>query len=557
MESRNPSPKALIVDDDDAVVKAQARTLIGKGYQVQTAADGAAALLAVEKDSFDVVLSDLEMPGLTGLELLRRLRDRLPGLPVILVTGHASLETAVQAIEWGAFRYLIKPVANDTLVAAADDAVLVRRTSKASRERGLILGGNVAGRYQLRRDLGRGAAGLVFEAVHSFTGRVVALKVVAPDVPRPQVAEVRARLVREARTLAALQHPGIVDVLDGGVLDDQTPFFVMERLEGRTLEGLLATRGKLSEGETVAIALQLCSVLDAVHRAKVVHRDLKPGNILVVRDRDGQERVKLVDFGLARSWQPQQENLTSIGALVGTVAYMAPEQLCASDDLDGRVDLYALGATMFECLAGEVPYRGPYPRVLLQVSTDRPPPPLPPEVDAHLAAVVARALAKKREDRYATGAELAAAIREAVADAPTRTTLLDPPRAPRIADASPVQRRQFPRAPYTTPVRLLLPDGTIDGRAEDVSEGGMLVICRQPCERNVAVSARFALPIEGRVVSCEAQVRWQKAAHPDVPDGPRALGIEFVNPAASVRASIRRYVELMGEGAAYYVEDVP
>src|SRR5215472_4938925 len=129
-------------------------------------------------------------------------------------------------------------------------------------------------RYELRRDLGRGAGGVVFEACHTFTGRTVALKLVAPDVPRNMVGEMRARLLREARALAVLRHPGIVEVLDGGVTSDGTPYLVMEKLEGRTLEGLLTTRGKLSCEDAVATVLQLCDALDVAHRAGVVHRDV-------------------------------------------------------------------------------------------------------------------------------------------------------------------------------------------------------------------------------------------------------------------------------------------
>jgi serine/threonine protein kinase len=259
---------------------------------------------------------------------------------------------------------------------------------------------------------------------------------------------------------------------------------------------------------------------------------------------------------------PGGERLTSMGAILGTAAYMAPEQLCAAEDIDARVDTYALGVTMFECLAGTVPYLGPYPRVLLQVSADTPPPPLPPDVDAKLAAVVARAMAKKREDRFASAGELGAAIREAMPDAPTRTTLLTPMgvrgggATAKAIEVTATQRRRHPRAPYTTPVRLLLPGGTIDGRSEDVSEAGMLVLSREPCEKDSRVSVRFALPIEGRVVSCEADIRWLRAAHPDSPDGPRAIGLEFVSPSKELRASLRKYVELMGEGAGYYAEEI-
>jgi serine/threonine protein kinase len=422
----------------------------------------------------------------------------------------------------------------------------------------LHVGDVVDGRYELRRDLGRGAGGLVFEARHMFTGRLTALKVVAPDVPRAQLHELRARLTREARALAAVRHPGVVEVLDGGILADGTPYIVMEKLEGRTLEGLLAARGKVSSEDTVALALQLCDALDAAHKANIVHRDLKPGNLFIVRDREGNEGVKLVDFGIALVQVPKEEKLTGIGALIGTPAYMAPEQLLAMDDVDGRADTYALGVTMFECLTGEVPYIGSYQRVLLAACSEEPAPKVLascPDAAPALAAVIERGMAKKREDRFASPADFARALRDAAPGARTRTFLLGPPPLPKAAaqagprpPAKPPEQRRAPRAPYTTPVSIILGGSTVDGRSEDISAGGLLVISRQTCPAKARVSARFALPIEGRVVVCEADVRWVRAAHAGMDEGPSAIGLEFVDPSAEIRASITRYVELMGDG---------
>lgn len=423
----------------------------------------------------------------------------------------------------------------------------------ADRHVRLQIGDVVDGRYELKRDLGRGAGGLVFEALHRFTQRTVALKIVAPDVPREQVQELRARLVREARTLAAARNPGVVDVLDGGVVEDGTPYFVMEKLEGRTLEGLLAARGKLSADETAAVMSQLCDALDVVHRAGVVHRDLKPGNIFAVRERNGRERIKVVDFGTAQVVDSSQEKLSRLGAVLGTPAYMAPEQLLSLGDIDVRADVYALGVTMLECLTGSVPYDGTYQQVLLRVCSDEPAPDVrarSPEVPAPLAAIVQRAIAKKREDRFQGVLELAQAIHDALPSAPARTSLLGPPPRPdpqAPAKAAPAgQRRRVPRAPYVTPVHIVMPRGSVDGRTEDISEGGILVITRQPCETNLRATVRFALPIEGYVVNCEADVRWVRAARPDAPDGARAIGLEFVEPSAAVRTSIKRYVDAMG-----------
>jgi serine/threonine-protein kinase len=404
------------------------------------------------------------------------------------------------------------------------------------------------GRYQLLRELGRGAAGAVFEARHLFTGRFVAIKLVAPQIGTWSVGELRIRLEREGRALASIHHPGVVEVLDGGVTEG-SPFIVMEMLNGRTLEGLIAARGTLSAENTIGVGLQLCSALEAVHRAGVVHRDVKPTNIIVIRDDQGIEHVKLVDFGIARMSDPSAEKLTGIGAVIGTPAYMSPEQLLALEDLDGSADVYSVGVTMFECLSGKMPYPGTYAQVLLQASSASPAPSLrtaAPNIPFALCDVVDQAIAKSKANRFQTAGELAAAL-SALAGASPRTTLLGPPPLPKRAAGEPAatQRRQWRRAPYNTPASILLPSGTLDGRSEDISEGGVLVVSRESCAAGQRVGLRFALPIEGKVVSVEADVRWVRESG----GGLRAIGLEFAGLPAQVRSSIAQYVELMSSRA--------
>ncbi len=433
------------------------------------------------------------------------------------------------------------------------------------------VGDVIDGRYELVRDLGRGAAGVVFEARHRFTHRRVALKLVSPDSPRAVQGELRARLVREARALAAARHPSIVDVLDGGVAACGTPYIVLEMLEGgRTLEGLLATRGKLSVKDTVAVGLQLCDALAAAHRAGVVHRDVKPGNIMILQDHTG-EVLKLVDFGIAQV-SAREGKLTSYGAIIGTPEYMAPEQIMMTGESDELVDVYAVGITIFECIAGRVPFVGNYQQVLLQVGSNSDAPSLVslcPIAGARLSAVVSRAIAKDRAARYqsieALSLDLAAAIPGARrrtqffpqgphhgANAPANANA-EAPSEPRPTPASsatmkafvPVeQRRRAVRANYATPVQIVLADGVhVDGRSEDLSEGGFLIILDTGTEitHDQVVRLRFALPMDGKVVACSAQVRWVRATH-----GRRAMGVQFVDPPAELGPQISRYIELMG-----------
>ncbi len=428
-----------------------------------------------------------------------------------------------------------------------------RRMSESRAE--LKVGDVVDGRYELRRDLGQASAGHVFEAIHRFTGRSVALKLVAAGAVDAR-EELAARLRREARALASVRHPGVVDVLDGGTLPDGTPFFVMEMLEGRTLEGLIAARGKLPVDETVAVTLLLADALAAAHAASIVHRDVQPSNVLVVFDHRRREVVKLIDFGLARVVAPSQEKLTGIGALIGTPAYMSPEQLLALDDVDARSDVYCLGVTMFECLTGRMPYEGTYQQVVLSVCGTDPVPDvaaLDKTIPPAVAALVRRAMAKDRTERFASMQELRRALRASFPAARDHTEIFGPP--PPSGSAAPPppgpdQRRKLARAPYVTPVRIVMGDITIDGRTEDISVGGLLVVCHQVCPTDKKATMRFALPIEGKVAAVDVQVRWVRAARASDPEGPRALGVEFVDPPPEMTASIARFVRLMTLGSS-------
>jgi serine/threonine protein kinase len=413
-------------------------------------------------------------------------------------------------------------------------------------------GAMLDGRYELRRVLGQGAEGTVFEAVHRFTGQRVAVKVAANQL-QPGTDWKKVRLLREARALGQMRHPNIVAITDAGVAD-QFPFVAMELLEGRTIEGLLMTRGRFAVADAVGAALQVCDALTAAHAVGVLHRDVKPGNVIIVRDHhEGRdvERVKLVDFGTSKPTDPGAEKLTAAGALVGTPSYMAPEQLMAQD-VDEGVDIYAVGAMLFECLTGTIPYEGAYPRVLMAACSAEPPPSVRlvrPQVEATLEGVIGKAMAKKRSERFATVADLAAALRRACPQIDGLTRLLDV--------AAPVApRRKFNRAPYRTPISIKSSWGEITGRSEDISEGGMLVLSDQACQQGEEVAVRFALPIEGRVAVCKARVQWVRA-RPNHPGMNQAIGLELLDAPSDMRASLARYVALMTGELKEPVEPMP
>ncbi|HEY6723907.1 MAG TPA: serine/threonine-protein kinase [Polyangiaceae bacterium] len=389
-------------------------------------------------------------------------------------------------------------------------------------------------RYQIVREIARGGIGTVFEAKHLFTSKVVALKLLNPN--QQQSAEAQARLLREAQALSKIKHPHIVDVLDAGMTRTGQVYLVTELVEGRALDGVLAARGRLEPKKALELALQLASALSAVHEHGIIHRDIKPHNVLLRGTSDGASiYVKLVDFGAAMV-EAVDVKLTKAGEILGTPEYMAPEQLLGETGGTSS-DIYGLGVTLYECITGAVPYSGTFGQVLLAVSNG----PYPtmrkhlPDVSPELDALVARAIATKVADRFPS----MAALSEAMTTQLKALAVAKPPPRPET-------RRAYSRAAYVTPVRLLLEGDThCDGRTEDISEGGVLVFAERDLATGQRVRLRFAAPMSGVIVEVTATAKWAREQR-----GRRVTGLEFVNAPVDVIASIKQYISLIAPPAS-------
>ena len=271
------------------------------------------------------------------------------------------------------------------------------------------VGDLVAGKYRLDKRLGRGGMGVVFSAVHEELGKRVAIKFI--DAATPVDDEAVARLKREAQAAAAIGHPSIIDVYDIGTDDDETIFLVMELLAGETLGECLAHRGTLDAAFAAYVAVQMLSALEVAHDAHIVHRDLKPENVFLVSSGRSLPEVKLLDFGISKSLAPEQpgEKLTRTGTVLGTPAYMAPEQARGSKELDHRVDLYAVGVILYEALTGRVPFEGENALATIDKILNGAlanPRSLNADVPEALEQVVLRAMARDRDERYESASEM-------------------------------------------------------------------------------------------------------------------------------------------------------
>lgn len=256
--------------------------------------------------------------------------------------------------------------------------------------------GTQVGEYVVGDKLGEGAFGKVFRAAHPLIGKQAAIKVLSRRYAAdPQVV---SRFISEARAVNQIAHRNIIDIFSFGRLPDGRHYFIMELLEGRPLDRLLAERGRLTMEETLPILRGLARALDAAHAKGIVHRDLKPANVFICQDGDGLVAPKLLDFGIAKLFAEERpiEHKTRTGAPIGTPYFMSPEQ-CQGGAIDHRTDVYSFGVLCFQLLTGQLPFAGEhYVEILLKHIQQAPPSPsascpeVPPAVDAPILAMMAK-----------------------------------------------------------------------------------------------------------------------------------------------------------------------
>ncbi len=274
----------------------------------------------------------------------------------------------------------------------------------------------LGGQYTIERELGRGGMGVVFLARDERLDRAVAMKVLPPSLANQ--GDTRERFLREARTAAQLSHPNIVDIYRADEVDGFA-FFTMGYIEGETFADRIRDRGPLGAGDVVRILREVAWALAYAHARGIVHRDVKPENIMIDR---ASSRAVVTDFGIARTdFDP---SITQNGYVLGTVHYMSPEQ-CAGDTLDGRSDLYALGVAGFLALTGRLPFDGESPQAIIVAHATKHPPALrsyAPDVPAALADCIDCCLKKDPADRFSTGEALADALTKALESTPVASS---------------------------------------------------------------------------------------------------------------------------------------
>jgi DNA-binding NarL/FixJ family response regulator len=419
-------PIRIVLADDHALIRSGLRRVLdleGDLEVVGEAADVEAALALTEAHQPGVVVLDLNMPGTPTLSAIPQFLHAAPGSAVVVLTMEAEPGFARTALSAGARGYVLKDAAEAELVEAVRavlaggtylDPSLGARLARMEAEPAgahpglshgepnLAVGTDFAG-HRIEAFVGQGGMGIVFRATDLTLGRTVALKVIAPEAAGNPVF--RTRFERECRAAAAIDHPHVVQIFHAGQ-DEGLLYLTMRYVDGSDLRRRLRHESRLEPTQAVSILSQIADALDAAHEMGLVHRDVKPGNVLLAR-RAGHDHAYLTDFGITR--RADDEHVTRTGVALGSVDYMAPEQAHGAD-VDARSDIYSLGCVLFQMLTGKVVFDRDSDLEKLWAHVHDAPPRLVAlnrDLPPGLQGVLDRALAKNPGDRPQSATQLA------------------------------------------------------------------------------------------------------------------------------------------------------
>ena len=419
------NPRLLVVDDNANNRDLLSRRLSRSGYDVTVAESGDQALERLDHESFDLVVLDVMMPGLSGtdvLKIVRRSYSQLE-LPIIMATAKDQSEDIIGALDLGANDYVTKPIDFPVLSARIHSHLKASEAARKSSASSAPLhfsdlkpGLVIEDKYRLEKQIGSGNFGTVFRATHLAFNEPVALKVLKASVDDSDEEDLQ-RFRQEGASAMRLRHPHAVTVMDF-LITGSLAILVMELLDGESLDEVLKRDERLTPARALEITLPICEVLAEADNLGIVHRDIKPANIFLNRTRRG-EVIKVLDFGIAKIVDDSVggKHLTLDEGILGTPAYMSPERLHGRN-YDGRADVYSLGIVIFQMLAGHLPFsvRGNDAMAMAVQHLTADPISLRhflPDVPLQLEAVVMRTLKKDPAERP-TAAQLALQLVEAM-----------------------------------------------------------------------------------------------------------------------------------------------
>ncbi|HEV7501713.1 MAG TPA: response regulator [Vicinamibacteria bacterium] len=414
----------LVVDDHPDNRELLMRRLEREGFRVVGAESGRQALDHVKGAPVSLILLDVMMPGMSGIEVLQAVREThtASALPVIMVTAKAQSEDVVEALGNGANDYVTKPIDFPVALARIQAQLRIRRPpadDEVVDPRDLRPGLVIDGRYRLEARVGAGNFGTVYKARHLELDHTVAVKVLQSSAMTDPDAMTRFR--REGITACRVRHPNAVGVLDFGITSRGVAYLVMELLAGYPLEDEIKGGRVLPLGRALRIVSAVGEALAVAHRAGIVHRDIKPGNVFL-HQAGGQEVPKVLDFGIAKiaGAAALQQRVTLEGWIVGTPVYMAPERF-GSEEITGEADVYSAGIMLYQMLTGRLPFDADSDPMSVAMKHKHDEPPrlraLRPDAPAAVEEAILSAL-RKHPSQRPTAAQFAALLQAALPPSP-------------------------------------------------------------------------------------------------------------------------------------------
>jgi len=392
VESRGDRGPVVVVVEDDPGVRRELVDLLAPEYRVHTCRDGSEALDVVLRAQPHIVLSDVMMPNIDGLQLAAEIRKRpeLRDTALVLLSAKGDVEDRIKGRSLGVDAYLTKPFHPKEVLATLEGLLRSRM--------------RLLGSYMLSERIGSGGQGEVFRGEHVETGELAAIKVVSGGNDTSS----KQQLDQERRALSQLRHPNIVKVLEEGEFED-CYYVVMEHLQGQTIADVVSQRGGLSTAQVADIGFAVSDAVAAVHDAGLVHSDIKARNVMVIQGQSAvRERVRLIDFGAVYHASNQRSS-----RLMGTLSYFAPEVLDGGTVSEAS-DVYSLGVFAYYAMSGKMPFFGKDNRDLTKSILENRYAPLADLLSGDvsgIADIVGRALARDPADRYASAGELRDAFR--------------------------------------------------------------------------------------------------------------------------------------------------
>lgn len=341
-------PRILVVDDEPQIRKTIREVMTDEGYDVSAAATSEECLRILGERKIEVVLLDIKLPGMDGMEAFRRICREKYHVDVIMISGHGSIETAVEAIKQGAFDFIEKPFSLAKLKMVVKSVLERQRQARLLGD--LHEKDRCIGKYRIVGKISSGGTATVYRALQTDLERTVALKVLHTHLTEND--EFHERFFREAKITASLNHPGIVKIFDYG-REGSNHYLAMEYIEGTSLDRLIGGKRPLPLTIGIHVMIDICRALEHAHGRDVVHRDIKPQNILISREGS----VKLADFGMARMLDGSMDQITAPNHVAGTPQFLSPEQI-SGDAIGPASDLFSLGIVLYVVATGRLPFPG-------------------------------------------------------------------------------------------------------------------------------------------------------------------------------------------------------